>query len=76
MGYTKRCAQRWAYTVPFKVKNAEIIEKLLQRESQGAKISRADSGGIFPGSVLQFHRAPLWDAEFDVEVLLYASGIK
>jgi hypothetical protein len=75
VGYTKRSAQGWAYIVPFKIKDTETIEELIQRESQGAKISGADSGGIFSDGASQSHRGPrLYDAWFDVEVPKMRAG--
>ena len=49
---------RWAYTVPFEVKNKAAIEKLIQCESRGMNISRPDSDGIMSDGILQFHRGP------------------
>ena len=49
---------RWAYTVPFAVKNKATIEKLIQCESRGMNISRPDSDGIVSDGILQFHRGP------------------
>ena len=49
---------RWAYTVPFAVKNKATIEKLIQCESRGMNISRPDSDGITSDGILQFHRGP------------------
>jgi hypothetical protein len=49
---------RWAFTVPFTVKNKAIIEKLIQCESRGMNISRPDSDGITSDGILQFHRGP------------------
>jgi hypothetical protein len=48
----------WRYTVLFPVKNTQIIEKLIQCESQGVNISRPDSDGIISDGILQFHRGP------------------
>jgi hypothetical protein len=49
---------QWSYTVPFAVKNKATIEKLIQCESQGKNISRADADGIMSDGILQFHRGP------------------
>jgi hypothetical protein len=49
---------RWAYIVPFAVKNKATIEKLIQCESRGMNISRPDSDGIMSDGILQFHRGP------------------
>ena len=48
----------WGYTVPFEVKNAADIEKLIQCESQGVNISRPDSNRRMSDGVLQFNRSP------------------
>jgi hypothetical protein len=49
---------RWAYTVPFGVRNKAAIEKLIQCESHGLNVSRPDSDGITSDGILQFHRGP------------------
>jgi hypothetical protein len=49
---------RWAYAVPFAVKNKATIEKLIQCESRGINISEPDSDGIISDGILQFHRGP------------------
>lgn len=49
---------RWAYAVPFDVKNKVAIEKLIQCESRGMNISRPDTDGIMSDGILQFHRGP------------------
>jgi len=49
---------RWAYVVPFAVKNKAIIERLIQCESRGMNISGPDSDGIVSDGILQFHRGP------------------
>jgi hypothetical protein len=54
---TQILGKKWAYTVPFEVKNAAAIQKLIQCESQGVNISRPDSDGIMSDGILQFHRS-------------------
>ena len=49
---------RWAYRLPFAVKNKATIEKLIQCESRGMNVSRPDSDGIMSDGILQFHRGP------------------
>lgn len=49
---------RWAFTVPFSVRNKTTIEKLIQCESGGMNVSVPDTDGITSDGILQFHRGP------------------
>ncbi len=49
---------RWAFTVPFAVKNKADIERLIECESGGLNVSGPDSDGIISDGILQFHRGP------------------
>jgi hypothetical protein len=42
--------------VPGPIKNAAIIEKLIQCESQGVNVSRPDSNNLISDGILQFNR--------------------
>jgi hypothetical protein len=53
----------WAYVVPFRVKNKNIIEKLIGCERQGVNISRPDSNGVISWGILQYNGTSTW-AEF------------
>jgi len=50
----------WAYSVPFPVKNKEIIEKLISCESEGVNIASADSDGNINWGILQFNGTTTW----------------
>jgi hypothetical protein len=52
--------RNWAYSVPFHVKNAAAIQKLISCESQGVNIIKPDSDGIVSAGILQFHQDGTW----------------
>jgi hypothetical protein len=58
--FTYLQGSNWTYSVPFLVKNKEVIEKLISCESQGLNVaSLAPSVGINWG-ILQFHGISTW----------------
>jgi hypothetical protein len=57
---TQISGKGWAYTVDFPVKNKDIIEKLIQCESQGKNIARMDSNGLISYGILQFNGSATW----------------
>jgi hypothetical protein len=62
--------KNWHYDLTFRPEHPEIIQKLIQCESQGVNISRPDSDGIVSDGILQFHEDGTWQ---DMERL---SGFK
>lgn len=66
--------KNWSYTVPFRVENQAIIEKLIQCESQGVNIARPDSNGLISWGILQFNGTSTW-AEMERRFNFYGSPL-
>jgi hypothetical protein len=58
--FTYLQGSNWAYSVPFLVKNKEVIEKLISCESHGLNVVRLDPSGGINWGILQFHGMSTW----------------